>query len=108
MADGEKQNKVINCTLDQKIEDVRTMTGFRYTRVSTWALGILNFDDWVKHDQLSNLIVPFWQVDEFKTDKFILSGEVGKIWDWNFTGEIDEAGTSGATMNYDWLGLQLD
>ena len=70
MTDGEKQNKVINFTLGQKIEDVRMMTGFRYTRVFTWALGILNFDGWVKHEQLSNLIGPFWQVDEFKMDKF--------------------------------------
>ena len=82
------------------------MTGFRYIRVFTWALGILNFDDCVKHDQMSNLIVPFWQADGFKMDKFALSGEkkLEKIWEWNLTQVIDEARTSGATMNCDWLG----
>ena len=87
--------------LDQKIADVRTMTGFRHIRVFTWALGILNFDDCVKHDQFFNPIGPFWQADGFKPDKCALSGEekLEKIWDWNFTGEIDEARTSGATVN---------
>ena len=92
---------VINCVLNQKIPDVRTMTGIRrrYIRVFTLMLGIFNPDTCVTHDnRRNNLLRLSWQADRFNLDILAVSGEREKDrYDQEFVYD------NTITMNCDWL-----
>ena len=97
----EKENRFIDCITNQKIPDMRTMTGIRqrYIRVFTWLLDIFNPDTNVIHDNRHhNLFGLSWQADMSNLDILEVSGERRKG-----PYEREFIHTNTITMNGDWL-----